>query len=157
MREAGDRPLVEVSIGYLREQRALLVLDNFEQVLGAAPFVAELLAACPRLKLLVTSRAVLRLYGERDYAVPPLALPDPATTCRPPRTWPAIAAVRLFVERAQAAQADFALTAEQRRGRRRDLPPAGRAAAGDRAGRGAGRAAPAAGDAGPAGAAPPAC
>jgi predicted ATPase len=59
----------------LRHQRLLLLLDNFEQVLDAAPLVAELLAAAPGLKVLITSRAVLHLSGEHEYAVPPLALP----------------------------------------------------------------------------------
>ena len=54
----------------------MLVLDNFEQVVTAAPLVAELLTACRRLKALVTSRATLHLYGEHEFPVPPLALPD---------------------------------------------------------------------------------
>jgi predicted ATPase len=52
-------------------------LDNFEQVLEGAPLVGELLEACPKLKVLATSRIPLRLYGEKEYPVPPLALPDP--------------------------------------------------------------------------------
>ena len=93
----------------------LLLLDNFEQVLDAAPLVAELLAAAPGLKVLVTSRAALHLYGEHEFAVPPLALP-PTTddrNCR--RRLDAMLitqyeAVRLFIARAQAAKADFAVT-----------------------------------------------
>ena len=84
----------------------LLVLDNFEQILEAAPMVTELLSAAPNLKVLATSRIPLRLYGEHEYAVPPLALPDPE---RPPSVerLSQYEAVRLFVERAQAAKADF--------------------------------------------------
>ena len=84
----------------------LLVLDNFEQVVAAAPLVAELLAACPRLKCLVTSRVVLRLSGEHEFPVPPLDLPDP-------RHLPAVetlsqyAAVALFIQRALAVKPDF--------------------------------------------------
>ena len=63
--------------GYLRDKELLLVLDNFEQVLEGAPLFGELVAACPRLKALATSRIALRLYGEQEYSVPPLALPDP--------------------------------------------------------------------------------
>jgi predicted ATPase/DNA-binding CsgD family transcriptional regulator len=93
----------------LRDKQLLLVLDNFEQVLPAAPLVGELLAAGGRLKALVTSRAPLRLRAEYAYPVPPLALPD----LRPPAPagrLPPSGSVRLFVERARAAQPDFALT-----------------------------------------------
>ena len=90
----------------LQDKQMLLVLDNFEQVVAAAPLVAELLAACPRLKCLVTSRVVLRLSGEHEFPVPPLELPDP-------RRLPAIdtlsqyAAVELFIQRALAVKPDF--------------------------------------------------
>lgn len=88
---------------------ALLLVDNLEHLLVAAPRLAELLAACPRLSLLVTSRERLRISGEWEVPVLPLACP-PAGESVP--TWEAVAApaVRLFVERARAAAADFALT-----------------------------------------------
>jgi predicted ATPase/class 3 adenylate cyclase len=112
---AGGRPPGEVLRGYLRERRLLLLLDNFEQVLGAAALVADLLRACPHLKALVTSREALRLGGERRVAVPPLALPDPRDLregAAPPTARLARSeAVRLFVARAQAVDAQFALTA----------------------------------------------
>src|SRR5262249_22949827 len=76
--ESGAAPLVESLEAFLKERQLLLVLDNFEQVLPAAPLIARLLAAAPRLKVLVTSRAVLRLRGEKELAVPPLALPPAA-------------------------------------------------------------------------------
>ena len=90
----------------LQDQQHLLVLDNFEQVVAVAPLVAELLATCPRLKCLVTSRVVLRLSGEHEFPVPPLELPDP-------RRLPAVdalsqyAAVALFIQRALAVKPDF--------------------------------------------------
>ena len=87
----------------------LLVLDNFEQVLAAAPVVADLLGACPRLKILVTSREILHLYGEQAYLVPPLALPDLARL-PPLGELEQVEAVRLFVDRAHAADAGFVLT-----------------------------------------------
>ena len=96
--------------GDMRDRSLLLVLDNFEQVLGAGPHVSELLASAPGLRILVTSRAPLRLASERVYPVPPLPLPRAATT--------GVAelaqneAVRLFVERAHAADPSFALDAE---------------------------------------------
>jgi class 3 adenylate cyclase len=76
MRETAEQPLDESLKDYLRERRLLLLLDNFEQVLGAATAVSELLAGAPGLKVLATSRAPLGLYGEHVFPVPPLALPD---------------------------------------------------------------------------------
>jgi predicted ATPase len=79
VRQAGGRPPLECLKEHLRDKRVLLVLDNFEQVLVAAPVVADLLAHCPQLTVMVTSRAVLRLRGEREFPVPPLAPPDEDT------------------------------------------------------------------------------
>jgi predicted ATPase/class 3 adenylate cyclase len=87
----------------------LLVLDNFEQLLPAAPTVAQLLSDTPRLKLLVTSRARLNLPGEREYVVPTLAVPDPRRL--PPLSELArVASIALFVDRARAVRPDFGLT-----------------------------------------------
>jgi predicted ATPase/class 3 adenylate cyclase len=111
VREAEGRPLGESLKEHLQEKQLLLLLDNFEQILPAARQVAELLAAAPRLKVLVTSRAVLRLQGEHDFAVPPLALPDH----RRPLILELLsqyAAVELFIQRALAARSDFAVTNE---------------------------------------------
>ena len=85
------------------------MLDNFEHVLEAAPRVADLLAAAPQLKLLVTSRIPLHLSGEHEYPVPPLALPDPAHLPEV-SSLSQYEAVALFVERARAVKADFAVT-----------------------------------------------
>jgi predicted ATPase len=114
IREGGGKPPLEM----LRESfqdslhaPILILLDNFEQLVGAAPTVAELLAMAPNLKILVTSRAALHVYGEHEFPVPPLALPDS-------RSLPSIdalsqySAVALFVERAIAAKPDFELTEE---------------------------------------------
>jgi hypothetical protein len=129
---------------YLRPRRLLLALDNFEQVIGAAPLLAELRAAAAGLVVLVTSRAVLRLSGEHEFAVPTLPVP-PAGAARDPEE---PAAVRLGepVHRA-GARRRHRLRADlrQRGGGRGDLPSAGRAAAGHRAGRGPGPSAAAAG------------
>lgn len=101
---------------YLHDKCLLLVLDNFEQVMAAVPLLGDLLRAAPRLKLLVTSRSVLRLRDERHFAVPPLALPERDSTVHPQQADLAqlmqSAAVRFFVERAQAAQVDFAVTSQ---------------------------------------------
>ena len=109
VKEAGDRPVVQALVEALTDREVLLILDNFEQVVDAAPAVAELLAACPRLAVLVTSRTVLRLAAERAYPVPPLALPDSGHLPAPEQLG-GYEAVRLFLERAQAAKPDFRLT-----------------------------------------------
>jgi predicted ATPase len=94
---------------YLRARRLLLALDNFEQVLGAAPLLAGLLAAAPGLVVLVTSRAVLRISGEHECPVPPLPVP-PAGAAPDPEELRRCASVGLFTERAHAAAPDFELT-----------------------------------------------
>jgi predicted ATPase len=111
VRETGEQPLFESLKDYLKERRLLLVLDNFEQVLGAAPTVTELLAGAPGLKVLATSRAPLGLYGEHEFPVPPLSLPDLE---RPPplERLTQYEAVGLFVERARALKPDFEVTNE---------------------------------------------
>ena len=94
---------------YLRPRRLLLALDNFEQVIGAAALLAELLAAAPGLVVLVTSRVVLRLSGEHEFIVPPLPVP-PAGAAPDPEQLRGYASVSLFAERAHAAASDFELT-----------------------------------------------
>ena len=95
----------------LRERQRLLVLDNFERLLDAGPPLAHLLAACPRVKVLVTSRVVLRLQGEHTYEVPPLTLP-PAGEHLVLDQLDRYEGIRLFVARARAAKAEFRLTPE---------------------------------------------
>lgn len=102
----GERDLAEGVIEHLRERRMLLVLDNFEQILSSAPFVGELLAAAPRLWLLATSRAPLRLAAEREYPVPPFETPDANL---PFEALVKTDAVRLFAARAQAVDPQFEL------------------------------------------------
>ena len=109
--EAGGRPIVETLGDYLRDKQLLLVLDNFEQVVAAAPFLLDLLRTAARLKVLVTSREVLRVYGEQEHPVPPLALPD-LTHLPPVTTLNQYAAVALFIQRAQAVKPDFQVTNE---------------------------------------------
>jgi predicted ATPase len=96
VRESGERPLRAHVADALRDRDLLLLLDNYEQVIAAAPLVAEILADAPGLTVLATSRAPLHLRAEHVYSVPPLALPDPA--------------VNLFVARAQAVRPGFTLT-----------------------------------------------
>jgi predicted ATPase/class 3 adenylate cyclase len=94
---------------HIGDKRVLLVLDNFEQVNDAAPQVAELLVRAPRTSVLVTSRSPLRVYGEREYPVPPLGVPDPGhlPDLEALTTYESVA---LFVERAMAVRPDFAVT-----------------------------------------------
>jgi len=96
---------------HLRDKKLLLVLDNFEQILPAAPTVSTLLDAAPAVKVVTSSRAPLRISGEQEFPVPPLELPDPERL-------PSLEvlaqsdAVRLFIERARAVRPDFMVTAE---------------------------------------------
>ena len=105
----GDRTPPGALAAALRARQVLLILDNCEHLLPAAPLVADLLAACPRVVVLATSRAPLRLRAEQQYPVPPLAVPeaacdaDPDALARQP-------AVALFAQRAAAAAPGFALT-----------------------------------------------
>jgi predicted ATPase/class 3 adenylate cyclase len=107
--DTGSEPLDVLLARSIAEQRLLLVLDNFEHVLEAAPAVGALLGASANLKLLATSRVPLRLTGEHEVSVPPLRLPDPA---RLPEaaSLTQYDAVALFVERARAVKADFEVT-----------------------------------------------
>ena len=107
----GSRRPIEALVDHLRDKRTLLVLDNFEQLLKAAPIATQLLEGSPGLRVLVSSRTVLRVYGEQEFPVPPLALPDL-------KALPGLAAlsqfeaVRLFIERAVAVKPDFQATNE---------------------------------------------
>jgi predicted ATPase/class 3 adenylate cyclase len=109
--EVAGLPILEAVKDHLRERELLLVLDNFEQVAEAAPVIEELLTSAPRLKVVVTSRVVLSLRGEQEFAVPPLEPPDPG---RLPDvlTLGRFEAVRLFTERAMAANPRFEVTEE---------------------------------------------
>jgi predicted ATPase/transcriptional regulator with XRE-family HTH domain/Tfp pilus assembly protein PilF len=105
--EAKERPIFEVLKGWLGSKRVLLLLDNFEQVIGAAPLLAELLASCPHLKMLVTSREVLHLRGEKELAVPPMSLPKEGQQITA-QTLMLSDAAKLFVERVQDFRPDYA-------------------------------------------------
>jgi predicted ATPase len=112
LRELGERPLSERLGELLKERELLLVLDNFEQVVEAAPRVAELLAVCPRLKVLATSREVLHLSSERVFPVPPLGLPDVEQLPEDALALSEYGSVAFFVQRARMAKPDFRLTEE---------------------------------------------
>ena len=109
LRDTGAQPVLEQLLAYLHDKHTLLLLDNFEQAIAAAPLIAELLASAPRLQVLATSREILRLRGERELAVQPLMLPDPAQL-PPIDRLSEYAAVALFIQRAQEARPDFRLT-----------------------------------------------
>jgi predicted ATPase/DNA-binding CsgD family transcriptional regulator len=109
--ESSSQPVLELLMLSQRDKQRLLLLDNFEQVIEASPELTKLLEACPDLKLLVTSREVLRLRGEQQFVVPPLALPD--TKHLPEAGLLAqFPAVDLFLQRAQAIRSDFQLTTD---------------------------------------------
>jgi predicted ATPase/DNA-binding CsgD family transcriptional regulator len=109
LRASSDRSFLDFLVEFLHSRQLLLVLDNFEQVIPAAPLLADLMLNCPMLKLLVTSRESLSLRQERVFPVLPLGLPDlkelPDT-----RSLSQFAAIDLFVQRTQAVKADFLLT-----------------------------------------------
>ena len=109
--DTGPRTPLERLKAFLHNKQILLVLDNFEQVLAAARDIAELLSACPWLKLLVTSRAPLRIRSERQLLVAPLTLPDPAASLDLEAISQSTAII-LFTQRAQAVQSEFMLTRE---------------------------------------------
>jgi predicted ATPase len=114
IREAGGQSPLEILKKHLLDStRApmLLLLDNFEHLMAAAPILAELLAMGPHLKILVTSRAALHVYGEHEFPVPPLALPD-SRSMPPLKALSQYPAVALFVQRAVAVKPDFALNQE---------------------------------------------
>jgi predicted ATPase len=104
-------PLLQNLTSYLRNKQLLLVLDNFEHLGEAAAVVDEILAAAPGLKVLVTSRTVLHLYGEHEFNVPPLDVPDPGIEIKTVEL-AQYGAIQLFVERAQAVMPDFTLSPE---------------------------------------------
>jgi predicted ATPase/DNA-binding CsgD family transcriptional regulator len=111
LQDARDRPLIEHLISQLRERQMLIVLDNFEHLLAGAPVVARLLKETSALRILVSSRSSLRVSGEQECPVPPLAVPDPEA----PATAGSLAAcesVRLFADRAAAAVPGFAISDE---------------------------------------------
>jgi len=122
--DAGARPVLDTMVEWLSDRRVLLVLDNFEQVTDAGPVVADLLRAAGGLKVIVTSRAALRISGEQELPVPGLPVPpDPgqlsstdrlqlpgASRVLDPGTLGQYAAVRLFIERAVAVKPSFSVT-----------------------------------------------
>src|SRR5690242_2125078 len=108
LQDARDRPLMDHLVSQLRERKVLLVLDNFEHLLAAAPVVARLLRATGTLRMLVSSRSPLRVSGEQECPVPPLAVPDLHTRLTPDDL-AGCESVRLFAERAAAVAPDFAV------------------------------------------------
>src|SRR5438477_7746447 len=107
--ESADRPAIERLNDYLQDRHLLLLLDNFEQAITAAPLLAELLQSCPYLKVLVTSREALRIRGTYEFPVPPLALPD-LKHLPDSETLSHYASISLFTQLALAIKPDFALT-----------------------------------------------
>lgn len=109
IRETGHDSIMEASKAELRERELLLVLDNFEHLISAATLVTELLRACPSVTILATSRQPLHVYGEYEVVVSPLDVPDPMAVSTVEALHQS-EAVTLFVQRAEAARMDFALT-----------------------------------------------
>ena len=135
MSETGDA-MEDALAAELRDRSMLLLLDNLEQLVPHVELVSRLLAAAPRLLVLATSRTPLRLAGEHEYAVPPLAAPEPGAELSFEELV-ANDAVRLFAARAGAVDPEFQLDEENAAAVARGLRAARRAAARDRARRGA--------------------
>ncbi len=113
VRETSNQSTQESLKDYLGalDQPMLLLLDNFEHLVSAAPVISDLLSVGPKLKIVVTSQSPLHVYGEHEFPVPPLAIPDPKALL-PLDVLSRLPAIALFVERAQAVKHDFALTNE---------------------------------------------
>ena len=109
VRDSGDEPIQDKLVRALSHREMLVVIDNFEQVVDAAPVLTAMLAGSPGLRLLVTSRTLLRLQGEHTVEVGPLGLPESGRR-QSPQSAAAAPAVELFIERARAVKPDFELT-----------------------------------------------
>src|SRR5207248_11805288 len=107
IQDSGSQPVQAILVEVLAERPALIVLDNFEQVIGAAELIGDLLLRCPRLVVLVTSREPLHLRAERVYPVAPLAVPDPRLSN--PAEAAANPSVALFLDRGRARRQTFHL------------------------------------------------
>jgi len=114
VRETGDHLLLDLLKDHVRDRHLLLLLDNFEHVVAAAPLVSELLAACAQLKVLTTSRTPLHVRGEREFPIPPLAVPDP-NHLPPLEHLAQYDSIRLFTARAIDVRPDFSVTDENAR------------------------------------------
>jgi predicted ATPase/DNA-binding CsgD family transcriptional regulator len=110
LRDVGGRPLLDRLRSHLENARVLILLDNFEHLIAAAPVVAQILQATVGLRIMVTSRAPLHVRGEQEFEVPPLRVPDPH--CATVAAVVGCESVRLFTERAQAVWPGFVLDEE---------------------------------------------
>lgn len=110
IRETGGDAIGDRLFRALHQRTLLLLLDNFEQIIDARPLVPALLASCPRVSILITSRQALRVTGEHEFAVPPLALPD-LLIAGDPGALATVPSVQLFVQRAKAVRGSFSISA----------------------------------------------
>lgn len=108
IRGAGEKLLLKHIGAFLHNKHLLLILDNFEHLLPAAPILGQLLEALPKLRIMITSRTVLHLYGEHEFIVPPLAVPD-LKHLPPNELLAQYDSVRIFIDRAQAIRSDFCI------------------------------------------------
>ena len=112
LQQTANVSAVDSLVDHLRDKRLLLVLDNFEQLIPAAPVVSQLLKASPGLKAIVTSRSPLHISGEQEFPVPALELPPSDARRLPPEALTRYEAVALFIERAVAVKPDFRVTSD---------------------------------------------